>query len=147
LLQCLCDGVFRSAKETGYRSITLNHVNEAAEALIRDNGHFADLFRYAGSDRRRLILAFCHRESRGPDALRMGMIQEKLSAFGIDVRDEQLAADLEWLTDFELLSFAGAAGGETYSLAVPLMGTWIDTRDYAALLTKARSETEEDDHD
>lgn len=147
LLQCLCDGVFRTAKETGYRSITLNHVNEAAEALIRDNGHFADLFRYAGSDRRRLILALCHRESRGPDALRLGMIQEKLSALGVDVRDEQLASDLEWLTDFELLSFAGAAGGETYSLAVPLMGTWIDTRDYAALVTKARSETEEDDHD
>lgn len=145
LLQCLCATIYRMAQATGLRSITLDHVYEAAQLLAQDSGHFVDLFRYAGTDRRRFIVALCHRESRAADPLRFGVIREKLMNLGVDVRDDDLASDLDWLTDLELLTFSGGDGDRTYSLTVPLMGYWIDTLDDVALLSKARAETE--DHD
>jgi type I restriction enzyme M protein len=142
LLQCLCESIFRTAKSTGARSITTDHVNDAAKDVLK-NRHFNDLFKYAGSDRRRFILALCHREIDGPDPLRLQVIREKLSAHGIEVLEEDLIADLEWLTDLELLNFSGANGGESYALTVPLMGLWIDTLDYTGLMSKARAESAE----
>jgi type I restriction enzyme M protein len=71
------------------------------------------------------------------------VIREKLSAHGIEVLEEDLIADLEWLTDLELLNFSGANGGESYALTVPLMGLWIDTLDYTGLMSKARAESAE----
>lgn len=145
LLQCLCAAIYRTAQATGFRSVTLDHVNEAARLLVQDSGHFVDLFRSAGTDRRRFIVALCHRESSAANPLRFGVLHEKLLSLGIEVRDEELAVDLEWLTDWELLNFSGGDGDRTYSLTVPLMGQWIDTLDEAALLSKAQAETE--DHD
>jgi type I restriction enzyme M protein len=142
LLQCLCEAVFRSAKSSGVRSITIDHVNDAATEVLK-NRHFNDLFKYAGTERRRFILALCRREADGAPPLRLSVIREKLSAHGIDVSQEQLTADLEWLTDLELLEFSGANRGESYSLAVPLMGLWIDTLDYVGLMSKARAESAE----
>ncbi len=95
---------FPCRKSTSVRSITIDHVNEAATEVLKRR-HFNDLFKYAGSDRRRFILALCHREVDGPDPLRLPVIREKLSAEGIDVSEEHLMADLEWLTDLELLDF------------------------------------------
>lgn len=140
LLQCLCESIFCAAKASGVRSITVDHVNEAATDVLK-NRHFNDLFRYAGTERRRFILAMCHREAQGPDKLRLPVIREKLSSHGIEVSEEELTTDLEWLTDLELLDFSGANGGETYSLTVPLMGLWIDTLDYTGLMSKARAES------
>ena len=142
LLQCLCDSVFRNAKTTGVRSITTEHVDKAADDVLR-NRYFNDLFKYAGSERRRFILALCHREANEPTPLRLLVIREKLNSSGIDVLEEDLAADLEWLTDLELLDFSGASQGESYSLTIPLMGLWIDTLDYTALQSKARAENAE----
>jgi type I restriction enzyme M protein len=142
LLQCLCESIFRTAKSTGVRSITTDHVNDAAKEVLK-NRHFNDLFNYAGTDRRRFILALCHREADGPDPLRLQVIREKLSAHGMEVPEEDLTADLEWLTDLELLDFSGANDGESYSLTVPLMGLWIDTLDYTGLMSKARAESAE----
>jgi type I restriction enzyme M protein len=147
LLQCLCAAVFRLAQDRALRTITLDQVNEAAARVVKDNGHFVDLFRYAGSERRRLILAMCQREARQPGLLRFGVIHEKLIDLGLHVREEELVSDLDWLTDLELLAFSGHPGGDTYSIAVPLMGEWIDKCDYAALLTKARVEMEDSDND
>jgi type I restriction enzyme M protein len=149
LLQCLCESVFRAARATGVRSITVDHVNDAASDVLR-NRHFNDLFKYTGTDRRRFILALCNREAGGPDPLRLPVIREKLSACGIEVPEEDLMADLEWLTDLELLEFSGARVGEHYSLTVPLMGLWIDTLDYSGLMSKARVESvelEDDEHE
>ncbi len=140
LLQCLCESVFCEARASGIRSITVDHVNDAAKVVLK-NRHFNDLFRYAGTERRRFILAMCHRESQNPDPLRLPVIREKLSSHGIDVSEEELTTDLEWLTDLELLDFNGVIGGETYSLTVPLMGLWIDTLDYTGLMSKARAES------
>ncbi|TWU41885.1 N-6 DNA methylase [Novipirellula artificiosorum] len=141
-LQCLCESVFLAAKSSGVRSITVDHVNDAATEVLKRR-HFNDLFKYAGTDRKRFILALCHREADGPDPLRLPVIREKLSAHGIDVTEEDLTADLEWLTDLELLDFSGANDGESYSLTVPLMGLWIDTLDYTGLMSKARAESAE----
>jgi type I restriction enzyme M protein len=138
----LCESIFRTAKSTGVRSITTDHVNDAAKEVLK-NRHFNDLFNYAGTDRRRFILALCHREADGPDPLRLQVIREKLSAHGMEVPEEDLTADLEWLTDLELLDFSGANDGESYSLTVPLMGLWIDTLDYTGLMSKARAESAE----
>ncbi|HUG67216.1 MAG TPA: restriction endonuclease subunit S [Pirellulaceae bacterium] len=140
LLQCLCESIFCNAKASGVRSITVDHVNEAATDVLKTR-HFNDLFRYAGTERRRFILALCHREAQGPDRLRLPVIREKLSAHGIEVSEEDLTTDLEWLTDLELLDFSGANSGEFYSLTVPLMGLWIDTLDYTGLMSKARVES------
>jgi type I restriction enzyme M protein len=142
LLQCLCESIFRAAKSTGIRSINIDHVNDAAKDVLR-NRHFNDLFKYARTERRRFILALCHREADGPDPLRLPVIREKLSAHGIEASEEDIAADLEWLTDLELLDFSGANDGESYSLTVPLMGLWIDTLDYIGLMSKARAESAE----
>ena len=133
----------QDAKNGGSRpSITIDQVNDAATDVLK-NRHFNDLFKYARTERRRFILALCHREADGPDPLRLPVIREKLSAHGIEVSEEGLAADLEWLTDLELLDFSGANGGESYSLTVPLMGLWIDTLDYTGLMSKAREESAE----
>ena len=105
--------------------------------------HFNDLFKYAGTDRRRFILALCHREADGPVPLRLRVIREKLSTHGIEVSGQDMTADLEWLTDLELFDFSGAIGGETYSLTVPLMGLWLDTLDFTGLMSKARVESAE----
>jgi type I restriction enzyme M protein len=142
LLQCLSECIFRAAKSSGVRSITIDHVNDAAFEVLK-NRHFNDLFKYARTERRRFILALCHREENGPDLLRLAVIREKLSAHGIEVSEEELTADLEWLTDLELLDFSGANGGECYSLTIPLMGLWIDTLDYTGLMSKARAESAE----
>ena len=75
--------------------------------------------------------------------MRLLVVREKLAAYGIDVNEDELAIDLEWLTDLELLDYAGAKRGECYSLSVPLMGLWIETLDFSGLLSKARAETAE----
>ena len=142
LLQCLSECIFRAAKSSGVRSITNDHVNDAANEVLK-NRHFNDLFKYARTERRRFILALCNRETDGADPLRLPVIREKLSAHGIEVTEEDLTSDLEWLTDLELLDFSGANGGESYSLTIPLMGLWIDTLDYTGLMSKARAESAE----
>src|SRR5215469_9328435 len=55
LLQCLCNRIFDFAAQTKTRSITLDVVIEAGAVLVKDNEHFASLWGYAGSYRRRLI--------------------------------------------------------------------------------------------
>jgi len=145
LLQCLCNRIFDMAAQLKLRSVTLDLVNEAAHALVEDNEHFASLWDYAGTDRRRFLLALCHHEAAGPDPLRLRVIQELLIKHGIEISDDALIADLEFLRELELIELIGEHGGGHYNLAIPLMGFWIEgQQDFAALLTKARSETEDE---
>lgn len=126
------------------RSITLDIVNQAGKVLVVDNEHFASLWDYARSDRRRFILALCHKESEKPDTFRLGVIQERLSGYGIEIDDETLIADLEALRELELIELREGQTGEGYALAIPLMGAWIDhQQDFTALQRKAQIETED----
>lgn len=90
--------------------------------LVEDNEHFASLWSYAQSERRRLVLALCHKETDSPDFLRLGVIQEKLAGYGIEVSDENLIEDLEFLRELELVKLVGETGGGHYELTIPLMG-------------------------
>src|SRR5512145_639260 len=49
-----------------------------------------------------------------------------LARHGIEVSDETLIADLEFLRELELINLVGDASGGYYTLAIPLMGAWID---------------------
>ena len=144
LLQCLCNRIFDMSAQLKTRSVTLDLVNKAENALVEDNEHFASLWDYAKSDRRRFIMALCHKESDSPDLLRLGVIQERLLSHGIEIRDETLIADLEYLRELELIKLVDGASAGNYILAIPLMGTWIDKQqDFAAIKRKARLETED----
>lgn len=144
LLQCLCNRVFDMAAQLKARSITLDLVNRAGNALVEDNEHFASLWDYARSDRRRLILAICSKETQDANPLRLRVFQEILFKYGIEVDEEALIADLEFLRELELLELIGESSGGHYVLAIPLMGIWIERQhDFEAVLGKARSETED----
>jgi len=144
LLQCLCNRVFDMAAQLKTRSVTLDLVNQAAEVLVEDNEHFASAWNYIRSDRRRFILTLCHRDAGGADLLRFGVIQEKLGSQGIEVDDDMLIADLEFLRELELITLVGESSGGHYVMNIPLMGRWIERQqDFAAVKSRARSETED----
>lgn len=144
LLQCLCNRVFDIAARTGVRSITVDHVNDAADALVEDNEHFASLWDYTEFDRRRFLLFLLHREQDGPDPMRLGVIEAKLEDAGVELREEILIADLEYLRELELVDLHGESTGAYYTLTVPMMGLWLDVReDYEVQLSRARVEAED----
>lgn len=144
LLQCLCNRIFDIAARTGVRSITVDQVREASQALVADNEHFASLWDYTRSDRRRFLLALIHRERQGPDPLTLGVIQEKLAGHGIEVREEDLISDLDLLRELEIVDLHGGVGDSFYALAIPMVGDWIERQqDFEALRGRARAETED----
>ncbi len=146
LLQSLCNRVFDMAAQTKSRSITLDFVEQAADLLCEDNSHFADLWNYAGSDRRRFVLGLVNKETVGPDPLRLPVLLELLSNNGIEVSDETLISDLEFLRELELIELVGGEGGVGYySLSLPLMGRWID-RQHDFFVLKKRAQMETEDH-
>jgi type I restriction enzyme M protein len=145
LLQCLCSRIFETAARLKQPSVTVDLVNRAAAALVVDNEHFATLWDYAVSDRRRLILAICHREATGPDLMRLGALLERLARLGVDFEESQLIEDLEFLRELEVLEKGDEAAGGAYALAIPLMGLWIDRQqDFEILAARARTQTEEE---
>lgn len=144
LLQCLCNRVFDIAARTGVRSITVDHVNDAADALVEDNEHFASLWDYTEFDRRRFLLYLLHREENGPDPMRLGVIGAKLEEAGVELREEIVIADLEYLRELELVTLHGESSGAWYSLTIPMMGQWLDSQqDYEVLRSRARAEAED----
>ena len=151
LMQCLCNLVFDYAVLTKNRSITLGAVNDAAQRLVRDSGHFADLWDYAGlgpetgRQRRQLILLLCARSFKQGTHISFGTLHEHLAQAGVDIEDEALAADLDYLRELELIGFSGAIGDGQYRLAIPLMADWIEQRrDANVVSSRARSEAEEE---
>jgi type I restriction enzyme M protein len=145
LLQCLCNRIFDMAAQLKKRSITIDLVDQAGSALVEDNEHFRGLWNLdIGSDRRRLLLALFHKESSSPDPLRLGVIQERLEEEGIEIKEETLIQDLAYLRELELIELDNESGGGQYSLAIPLMGIWIERHlDYSVIKRDAKMETED----
>ncbi len=144
ILQCLCNRIFDIAAELNTRTVGLEIVKRGAHDLIEEWEHFASLWDYAETDRRRFILTVCHRDSKGPDPVSFRVLQEHLAQHGLDVSDDQLIEDIEFLKELELLELKDDSGLGVYRLAVPLMGEWIDLQqDFEVLRTKARSENED----
>ncbi|MFP4237383.1 MAG: N-6 DNA methylase [Desulfonatronovibrio sp.] len=144
LLQCLCNRIFEQASLLKTRTITLDLVNKAGLNLVKDNEHLAALWRYAGSPVKRFILALLQKNiSQGLD-MDLGLILESLLHYGVEISEECLIEDLEFLRRLELIRLKGQFTRGKYTLEVPLMGLWIEkNQDFAAVLSTARKESEE----
>jgi type I restriction enzyme M protein len=151
LLQCLCNQIFDFAVSTRLRSITLDSVEEAAVILVKNNEHFASLWDYAaqgpkaGRHRRQYLLFLCAESFRRGVDPDFGSLHETLAQHGIEVGDEALAADLDYLRELDLVEFITEQGDGRYRLAIPLMADWIDQQhDQAVVQGRALAEAEEE---
>jgi len=112
---------------------------------VKDNEHFASLWDYAGSARRRLILMLCAERSSRADLVAFGELHELLAQCGVEISNELLDADLVALRELELIDLVGKIGDGHYQLSIPLMGAWIEQQhDYEVVLSCARAESEEE---
>ena len=164
LMQCICNRIFEYAVQSTARSITLSIVNTVANLLVRDNEHFASLWKYAGEGpkagklRRQLLLMLCARSFKEGSPFSLAILKEQLSQAGAPANDEDLDTDLAYLRELELIDLVGQIGDGQYKLSVPLMGDWIEQHQDAELVksrahaewvdeTHAEEEEEEDDDD
>jgi type I restriction enzyme M protein len=126
LVQSLCNRVFEDAVRNRIRTITVSIVETAAQEMVQDNEHFRTLWGYAGTDRRRVLLALIERLSAGPDPVAFSLLEAKLEELGVPIPPgERLGDDIEFLRELELLNLDSHASITAYKLAVPLLGDWI----------------------
>ena len=144
LIQSLCNRVFEQAASGGGLTITFDAVEKAAVEMVRDNEHFRTLWDYAGSVRRRLVLALCDCLAEGPDAVNLDLLSVKLYEHGVPLRRAgDLADDITKLRELELLDFDDSYRDGTYRLSVPLMSSWLRTNvDFDDLVVHAKQEAE-----
>ena len=144
LVQSLCSRVFERAATGGDRTITVDTVEGAATEMVRDNEHFRTLWDYAGTARRRLLLALCDHLAKGPDAVNLDLFSMKLQELGVPLsRDSELEGDVAELRQLELLDLDDSYRRGTYRLSVPLMARWLRmNEDFKALVVRARQEAE-----
>jgi type I restriction enzyme M protein len=152
LLQCLCNRIFDFAAATKSRVVTVDSVNEAASALVKDNEHFASLWDYAaqgiptGRCRRQYLLSVLADAFKRSVDMDFGGLHETILQQGVEIGDEPLAADLEYLRELDLISLTTDRGSARYRLAIPLMADWIDQQqDEEVVRRRAIAETEEED--
>ncbi|MBD2094261.1 N-6 DNA methylase [Trichocoleus sp. FACHB-591] len=145
LIQSLCTRVFERSKRQAERTITPALVESAATAMVEDNEHFRTLWKYAGTERRRMILAICQRFVDGDDPTNLDFLETKLEEFGIRVPKKRgLGEDLDFLRELELIDFDSTQGREAYALSIPLMEKWIQRHiDFEDLKREAMREAEE----
>ena len=144
LVQSLCNRVFEQAASGGAPTITVEAVEQAATEMVRDNEHFQTLWDYAGSARRRLILALCDRCSEGPDPVSLDLLEIKLRDNGVPVRRfSELSDDVAELRELELIEFDDSYRGGTYRLSVPLMTRWLKvSKDFDDIVKRAKQEAD-----
>ena len=144
LIQSLCTRVFDEAATASDGTITLEVVQRAATEMVRDNEHFQTLWGYAGSERRRLILALCDRLADGSDAVNIDFLRMMLEGSGVPVRrDRELADDVAELRELEMLDLDKSYRGGSYRLSIPLMANWLRINvAFDDLVVRAREEAE-----
>ncbi len=84
-----------------------------------------DLVYVNGSYRRQALLCTLSSNFDNKPLCTFGMLQEYLVQNGIDVKDEELEADISYLRELELVNFFGEDGSGYYAIEVPLMAMWI----------------------
>jgi type I restriction enzyme M protein len=151
LLQCLCNRIFEYAAQARARSITLATVNDMAMALVKDNEHFASLWDYAGHGsktgrhRRQLELLILAQAYKPEADITFPVLREQLAQMGVEVGDEPIATDLEYLRELDLIELTGHLGDGHYQLAIPMMAEWIEQQhDMQVVASRARTEAEEE---
>jgi len=127
LIQKFCDRLFHRAKEKGSRVISLGEVETVAREEMADDEHFAVLWAYAHTDRRKFVLSLCVRLSDQDEAVSFARIQEAMDQYGIYIpREESLEGDIETLRELELLEIdTSSPGSAVYAVAVPLLAEYI----------------------
>ena len=145
LVQSLCNQVFEHAAASGTRTVTADEVEDAATEMVRDNEHFRTLWGYAGSERRRLLLALCDRLSKEPDAVNLDLLELKLEELGVQVhRRRELADDIAELRELELIDLVDSPRGGSYRLSLPLMTKWLQGNvDVSEVAARAQQEAME----
>ena len=159
LIQSLCSRVFDRASDGNERTLTEEIVEQSAGEMVGDNEHFRTLWGYAGSARRRLLLAICARLAERSDAVTLNLLEAKLhEECGVNVRrQDELADDITELRELELLDLDHGRdtslgrlprqARQVYRLCVPLMAMWIEANvDFDDLVVRARQETEHNDY-
>ena len=64
---------------------------------------------------------------------------------GVDVDEQGVMNDLDFLRDLEVLDKGDEASGGAYTLTIPLMGQWIDRQqDFEILVARACAQTEDE---
>ena len=144
LIQSLCSRVFDQAADGGERTITPDVLDRAVTDMLRDNEHFRTLWDYAGTERRRLILALCHRLAYGSDAINIPLLLRQFEERGVRVRrDQEMADDIAELRELELVDLDTSYRGGTYRLSVELMARWIEMNvDFDELVVRTRMKAE-----
>jgi len=128
LIQSLCNQIFEHAAHSDKRMVTVTErvVNTVAQEMVEDNEYFRTLWGYAGTERRRFVLALCQQLEEGPDPIILSFLEAKLEEYDVALLDgDRLGDDLEFLRELELLKLQDTARGSAYVLAVPLMANWI----------------------
>ena len=145
LIQSLCSQVFDQAADGGERTITIDVLERAVAEMVRDNEHLRKPWADAGTERRRLILALCHRLNRGSDAVNIPLLLRQFEECGVRVRrDQEVADDIAELREMELVDLDTSYRGGTYRLSVPLMARWMEMNvDFDELVVRTRMETEQ----
>ena len=145
LIQSLCSRVFDEAADGGERTITLDVLDRAVTEMLRDNEHFPTLWDYAGTERRRLILALCHRLADDSDAVNLPLLLRQLEECGVRVRrDQEAADDIAELRELELVELDTSYRDGAYRLSIPLMARWMEMNvDFDELVARTRMEAEQ----
>ncbi|MUJ23122.1 N-6 DNA methylase [Aliivibrio fischeri] len=132
LIQKICNRIFDYAVRNAAHSIKTYDVNLITDELIVADEHFASLWDYArlgpanGGYRRQALLCVLSSNFDNKPLCTFGMLQEYLVQSGVDVKDEDLEADIAYLRELELVYFFGEDGtGGYYAIEVPLMAKWI----------------------
>ena len=131
LIQKMCNRIFDYAVRNSAHSIKTNDVNFIADELIIADEHFASLWDYArlgpvnGGYRRQVLLCTLSSNFNNKPLCTFGMLQEYLVQNGVDVKDDELEADIAYLRELELVNFFGEDGTGYYAIEVPLMAKWI----------------------
>lgn len=127
----MCNRIFDYAVRNTAHSIKTNDVNFIADELIVADEHFASLWDYArlgpvnGGYRRQVLLCTLSSNFDNKPLCTFGMLQEYLVQNGVDVKDDELEADIAYLRELELVNFFGEDGTGYYAIEVPLMAKWI----------------------
>ena len=143
LIQLLCSRVFDQAVDGGERTITLDVLDRAVVEMVHGSD-LRTLWNYAGTERRQLILALCHRLDSGSDAVNIPFLFRQFEQCGLRVgRDVELADDIAELRELGLVELDTYRGG-TYRLAIPLMARWMEINvDFNALVVRTRMKEEQ----
>jgi type I restriction enzyme M protein len=127
LIQTLCNRIFKQTQERGERMVTLDAVERAADEMTGDNEHFETLWGYAGTNRRRLILALLCQLGSGNEGrpLDAGTLEDALVERGVAIPKAGLGDDFAHLRELELLDLETYEGYQRYRLTIPLLASWI----------------------